>query len=226
MIVAVGGGKGGVGKSTVALNLASELEAVLVDGDLTAGAHPSTGGPILPDVLAERVAPEAALTEFGSVRVIPAGETLTDARAADLSRFEDTVRSLDRRFGTVVVDCPPGLGRDVGIEMASADLVVLVTTVDETALLDCYRTRETTLDLGTPVGAVVLNEVAGSVTDDVLTRVEREYEASTQIIPRNTSTAQSIETGRPVRNLTDDKEVIKPFERVADTVEESAPRAT
>ena len=160
MIVAVTGGKGGVGKSTVAHNLGYELDAVVIDGDLAKADLPSGRGPDLHDVLAGRADPMDAVQRLGAVRMLPCGDTLEGAFAADMARFPEAVERVARECGTVVIDCPAGLARDVGVQLDCADVAVLVTTPDRTALLNAYRTKEVALEFDTPVASAVLNRAA------------------------------------------------------------------
>ncbi len=140
MIVAVSGGKGGVGKSTVSLNLGRELGAIVVDADLATADLPRGSGPDLHDVLAGRADPLEAVEPIGSVRFLPCGRTLAGARASNLARLPRVVDRLERECGRVVVDCPAGLARDVGVQLECAHVSVLVTAPTESALVDAVRT--------------------------------------------------------------------------------------
>ena len=160
MIVTVCGGKGGVGKSTVALNLAAALDAVLVDADVGMADQPTDGGPGLQDVLAGHVEPEAAVRSEWAVGVLPAGRSLAAARSTRLEKLQPTLETLSKRYGWVVVDSPAGFDADAALSIRAADACVLVTNPDPAALADTVRTRSLADELDTGIGAVVLNRAA------------------------------------------------------------------
>ena len=222
MIVAVAGGKGGVGKSTVSLNLGRELDAVVVDADLSTADLPRGHGADLHDVLAGRAAPLDAVESVGQVRILPCGRTLAGARASALTEFPHVVDRLEREFGRVVIDCPAGLARDVGRQLESAHAAVLVTTPTESALVDALRTRAVALELETPVAAVVLNRTTAEEADgreQLVDRVERELGAPTTIIAERPAVDSAMEGWRPVRDVYPDCTVSDAFESVARSVE-------
>ncbi|AQL42156.1 chromosome partitioning protein ParA [Halorientalis sp. IM1011] len=255
MIVAVTGGKGGVGKSTVSLNLGRELDAVVVDGDLATADLPRGTGPDLHDVLAGRTDPVDAVAEFGSVKVLPCGRTLEGARAARLDGIVETVGAVERQYGTVVIDCPAGLARDVGMQLHSADVSVVVTTPKKPALLNAYRTRELSLNVETPLASVALNMIRdspstngddgfsigdytlgagdgrsddgrdGDGTEAVADRIEAAFGAPTTVVPEQRAVAEAQADWVPVRDHAPDAAAVDSFERLARRIEICGSRA-
>jgi septum site-determining protein MinD len=219
MIVAVTGGKGGIGKSMVSLNLARELDAVVVDADLTTPDVPRSGGPNLHDILAGRAEPLDGLVRIGSVRVLPAGRTLAGSRAAKLTAFSRTVDRIERQCGHVVVDCPTGLARDVGTALDSAHVAVLVTTPTESAVVDALRTRQVALDLETPIAAVVLNRTTTADSKGLTDRLERHLTAPTISVEELSVVTEAQSQWRPVRDTDPACPAVDAFETVAQAVE-------
>lgn len=219
MIVAVSGGKGGVGKSTVSLNLGRELDAVVVDADLATADLPRGTGPDLHDVLAGRTDPLDAVESIGSVRFLPCGRTLAGARASELTELPRAVDRLERTCGRVVIDCPAGLARDVGVQLERAHVAVLVTTPTEPAVVDALRTRRIALELDTPIASIVLNRAPATEHDRLAGRVERELGAPTSVIEEQPAIDDAMERARPARDVHPDCPAISAFESVARSVE-------
>lgn len=220
MIVAVTGGKGGVGKTTTAHNLARELGGVVVDGDLSAGGLPHSSGPTIHDVLAGRVDPLEAVTDHSDVAVLPSGTTLEGARAADLDNFRRTADVLRREYGWAVIDCPPGLARDVGTALDIADLSVIVATSDDAALESARTTRELAVKLESPVAAVVLNRANGD-SDDLATALNSSMGAPVVAVPSRLEVSDAKTQGKPLRDAYPESPVVQRFATLANQIVES-----
>ena len=214
MIVAVTAGKGGVGKSTVTLNLAAALDAVAVDADLSMADLPAGRGPDLHDVLAGRADPLEAVHEGGAVDVLPCGRSLAGARATAPDALADALSRVDSRYGGVVVDCPAGLRSDAGIPLLVADCCVLVTRQTAAALADAMRVRELARAVGTPLATVVLNRSRAEDTD----RIADTLGAPVLTLPDSERLARAQRAGAPLRALDPDASPVETFDRLAETV--------
>ena len=150
-LVCVAGGKGGVGATTIAVNLAGGLarhgpRTVLVDADPRGGdarmlCHLEPRHTIA-DVLAGRCTVDDALqTARGGFGVLPgawAQGDLSDVAAEAQKRLIEQLHGLGRRADFVVVDAGNGLGSFTRRFWQAADLVVLVTTPELTSVMDAY----------------------------------------------------------------------------------------
>ncbi|MFB6137493.1 MAG: MinD/ParA family protein [Halobacteriaceae archaeon] len=194
MKVAVCGGKGGVGKSTVAFELGAALGAVVVDGDLAMADLPAGRGPDLHDVLAGRASPLEAVRKSRGVRLLPCGRTLSGARGADPAALEAAVDAVAREYGRVVVDCPAGLKADVAMGLSAADACVPVTTPARSAVTDALRTRGAAVALDAGLARVALNRCGG---DPPVAAVERAFGAPCVTIPESEHLAGGVTASRP-----------------------------
>jgi len=223
VILAVAGGKGGVGKTTVALNLGYELDALVVDGDLGMADLPAGRGPDLHDVLAGRAAPTAAVRSGGPVALVPCGRTLAGARAADPRALTGVLETLAAEHGPVVVDCPAGLSADAGLPLVAAHAAVLVSTPDPPALAGAVRTRALARELDAGVAAVALNRVEGTVDGAESDRVRRRLGGPPTCVPASPAVARATRAGLPVGETAPETTAAARFRALAAAVERSTP---
>jgi septum site-determining protein MinD len=215
VILAVAGGKGGVGKSTVALELGAALDAVVVDADLGMADLAARRGPDLHDVLAGRADPVEAVREGGPIRLLPCGRTLAGARAADATRLVGAVEAVESAYERVVIDCPAGMAADVGMALLATDAAVLVASPREFALADALRTRELARELDAGLAAVALNRTGANPPTE---QVRRALGAPVVSIPDDDRVRRARRQGWPVTELAPNSEPARRFEELAEAV--------
>jgi septum site-determining protein MinD len=170
-MLAIAGGKGGVGKTTTALGLAAALEPPVVAADADPdmpNLHALAGVDREPTLTALDGRPVGAVAqthpEESAVGVLPAPR-YGDADAAALARSLERLAAGDR---PAVVDCPGGSGPDAAAPLRAADATLLVSTLCAPALRDAAKTAAMARTLGTPVRGVVLTRTRSApeaVTD-------------------------------------------------------------
>lgn len=189
-VYALASGKGGVGKTTSALNLGAALrgagyDTVVLDTDLAmANLGAMVGiedGPTLHDVLTNEANLHDALVwlptgadptrspseEDATLVAVPGSHSLESFADADPGGLRQVIRSLAAAADFVICDTGAGLSHENAIPLGVADGVILVTTPDPVAIEDTKKT------------AAFAERAGGSVIGATLTRSDDETDVST-----------------------------------------------
>jgi len=149
-LITVVGGKGGLGASTIALNLAVALAAqgrrtVLVEADLdrsTSGVAVEDGHASIVDALTGRRSVHEILRRGpGGIQVVPGA--FAPAEVAEYSpvaqqRFMAELKSLGRHAEAVVIDAGSSRNPFTRRLWQATDLVLLVTSTEPGAIMESY----------------------------------------------------------------------------------------
>ncbi|MFB6074282.1 MAG: MinD/ParA family protein [Haloarculaceae archaeon] len=178
-VCTIAGGKGGVGKTTTAVNVGAALQkqgydAVVVDADLgmaNLGAmldvEPTTS---LHEILAGDAAVSDALTDTdGGLTIIPGEQSLEAFADADPAKLRKVIKTLRNAYDVVLIDTGAGLSHEVAVPLGLADGVVLVTTPDDVAVGDTVKTAELADRIDGDVIGAVLNRVTRSTDVEAIT---------------------------------------------------------
>ncbi len=151
--VAVTSGKGGVGKSCVALNLAIALQKMghsvcLLDANMGLGNIDLLCGlngywNLSHVVSGARTIPEIILTGPCGIHVVPGASGLLDAADCSPIAQREILSQLDeleRGHEVLIIDTGTGIHRSVRQFVSAAQTVLIVTTPEPTAIADAYAT--------------------------------------------------------------------------------------
>jgi chromosome partitioning protein len=225
-IYAITNQKGGVGKTTTAVNVAACIAeagypTLLVDIDAQANATVGLGvakdrEPNVYDVLGGHATAEQALVEtsIANLSLLPAHPDLAGAsvelprQAGSETRLRDALAPVRDRFAFTLLDCPPSLGPLTVNALVAADRVIVPVQAEYFALeglaglLDTLQLIQRELNPRLAVAGMLLT------MHDGRTRLSRDVEREVRehfpslvfdtVIPRNVRIGEAPSYGRPV----------------------------
>jgi MinD-like ATPase involved in chromosome partitioning or flagellar assembly len=149
--LAITGGKGGVGKTSVAVNLALTLardgsKVLLLDGDTDLANVSIMLGRYPQRTLADFIAGTSSLQDIVMVadyglHIIPGAsgvDQCVDMEAADSLRVLKAMSRLEKRYDYVITDTASGLQPTAMHMIAAAELACVVITPDPASLTDAF----------------------------------------------------------------------------------------
>jgi septum site-determining protein MinD len=225
-VFAVTSGKGGVGKSTTALNVSAALGAdghavALVDADLgmanIGDMLEVRTDPTLHDVLAGRADVESAVVSGqAAMDVVPGDRDLTEYAEADPGRLPGVLTTLAEKYEYVVVDAGAGLGYADVVPVEAADEVVLVTTPADAAVGDTAKLAAFSDRVDTQVRGVVVTRVDEATDSEaVATDVGADLLG---VVPEDPSVPESADAGVSLERYAPDSPAGVAYQRLARVV--------
>ena len=169
-VIVITSGKGGVGKTTTAINLGAAInsfgrDVLIVDGNLTTpnvGIH--FGSPEVPvnlnHVLSKKAEVFEAVYEHDSgVKIIPSSLSVKELKKIKPEKLKDLKKDFSKIADFIIVDSAAGLGNEALGAMALADELIIVTNPEMPAITDALKTLKIAQEMKKPILGIIIAKV-------------------------------------------------------------------
>lgn len=182
--IVITSGKGGVGKTVTAINLALALNSlgknvVVVDSNLTTpNVALHLGSPVIPITLnhvlqGKKHIFKATYTHSSGTKVVPSSLSLEELKNIYPARFGKAIKQLKKVFEYVIIDSAAGLGREALLPIESLDSndeLFIVTNPEMPAVTDALKTIKLAEKLQKKVAGVIITRARNKKGQELSTK--------------------------------------------------------
>ncbi len=179
-IIGIISGKGGVGKTTLTVNLGMALknlgnDVTLIDADFSASNlgvylgqydHPVKIQKVL---RGEARVDQAIFRHPTGVKAVTSSKSINQAEPST-AMLRDILETASKGEDFVLVDCPPGIGTTVEGIIEACDELIVVTMPTQTASVNAAQIMQECRMLEKPVLGTVLNKVEDNPEKELVNR--------------------------------------------------------
>jgi septum site-determining protein MinD len=209
-LIVITSAKGGVGKTTLASNLAAALtnlgqRVIVMDGNVTTpnlGIHlgmPLAGNSLHDVLRGDKRVSDVIYPHSSGYKVIPASLSVNDLVGADVARLPEVTFSLLGKADFVIIDSAAGIGREAVSALSAANEAIVITNPDLPSVTDALKMVQVAKNTRLKIAGVVINKVMGlgyeMTRDDIEDLLEVPVIAE---IPYDVNVPISITTKKPV----------------------------
>lgn len=163
-------GKGGVGKTSTAINLAFSLcglgkRVALVDANIS---NPNIGFHLkipeyvqtLNEIMDNSIKPGKVPGFYNwNLRIVPASYSLGALNEFDEKKLRESLKRIKLETEIMLIDSAPGMGLEVITTLGVTDKVVIVTNPEIPALADAVKTMKIAKNMGVGVEGAIINRI-------------------------------------------------------------------
>ncbi|MGD9275812.1 MAG: cell division ATPase MinD [Candidatus Pacearchaeota archaeon] len=169
-VIVITSGKGGVGKTTTAINLGAAMnyfgkDVLVVDGNLSTpniGIH--LNSPEVPVSLNHVLSKKADINEavyehYSGMKIIPSSLSIKELKKIRPQKLKDFKEDFGKISDYIIIDSAAGLGEEATSAIEAADELILVTNPEIPAITDALKTVKLAETMNKPVKGIIITRV-------------------------------------------------------------------